>query len=90
MAAIDCTLAHLLGHEDVLVTNRNIYGGAYQLIHDWYAKPSNLNIAVESFDGYRAEDLEECLTRAEQSCKYVQSKLIPASDLQSLSEPALQ
>ena len=66
MAAIDCTLAHLLGHEDVLITNRNVYGGAYQLIHDWYAKPSNLNIAVESFDGYRAPDLEECLTRTKQ------------------------
>jgi O-acetylhomoserine/O-acetylserine sulfhydrylase-like pyridoxal-dependent enzyme len=64
MAAIDCTLAHLLGHEDVLITNRNVYGGAYQLIHDWYAKPSNLNVAVESFDGYRADDLEQCLTRA--------------------------
>jgi len=64
MAAIDCTLAHLLGREDVLITNRNIYGGAYQLIHDWYAKPSNLNIAVESFDGYRAADFEACLTRA--------------------------
>lgn len=66
MAAIDCTLAHLLGREDVLITNRNIYGGAYQLIHDWYAKPSNLNIAVESFDGYRANDLEQCLTHAKQ------------------------
>ncbi len=64
MAAIDCTLAHLLGREDILITNRNIYGGAYQLIHDWYAKPSNLSIAVESFDGYRATDLEVCLTRA--------------------------
>jgi O-acetylhomoserine/O-acetylserine sulfhydrylase-like pyridoxal-dependent enzyme len=66
MAAIDCTLAHLLGHEDVLITNRNIYGGAYQLIHDWYAKPSNLNVAVESFDGFRANDLHQCLTRAKQ------------------------
>jgi O-acetylhomoserine/O-acetylserine sulfhydrylase-like pyridoxal-dependent enzyme len=64
MAAIDCTLAHLLGREDVLITSRNIYGGAHQLIHDWYAKPSNLDIAVESFDGYRANDLERCLTRA--------------------------
>jgi O-acetylhomoserine/O-acetylserine sulfhydrylase-like pyridoxal-dependent enzyme len=70
MAAIDCTLAHLLGREDVLITNRNIYGGAYQLIHDWYAKPSNLNIAVESFDGCRAEDFEGCLTRAKQKFQH--------------------
>jgi O-acetylhomoserine/O-acetylserine sulfhydrylase-like pyridoxal-dependent enzyme len=66
MAAIDCTLAHLLGHEDVLITSRNVYGGAYQLLHDWYAKPSNLNIGVEFFDGYRAEDLKQCLTRTEE------------------------
>src|SRR5439155_5350851 len=30
---------------------RNIYGGAFQLIHDWYAKPANLAIHVETFDG---------------------------------------
>lgn len=58
MAAIDCTLAHLLGRDDILIASRNIYGGAYQLIHDWYAKPGNLSIAVETFDGTRAEDFE--------------------------------
>lgn len=54
MAAIDGTLAHLLGRDDVLITNRNIYGGAFQLIHDWYGKPSNLAIHVEIFDGLGA------------------------------------
>ena len=61
MAAIDGVLAHLLGREDILLTSRNIYGGAYQLIHDWYAKPSNLNIAVVTFDGFSATDLQRCL-----------------------------
>ncbi|MEM7782086.1 MAG: aminotransferase class I/II-fold pyridoxal phosphate-dependent enzyme [Planctomycetota bacterium] len=56
MAAIDSALAHLLGRDDILITSRNIYGGAYQLIHDWYAKPGNLEIAVETFDGYTAQE----------------------------------
>ena len=51
MAAIDATLAHLLGREDIIITNRNIYGGAHQLIHDWYGKPGNLAVHVETFDG---------------------------------------
>ena len=61
MAAIDSALAHLLGRDDVLITSRNIYGGAFQLIHDWYAKPSNLGIAVETFDGFSGEDFEPFL-----------------------------
>ena len=51
MAAIDATLSHVLGHEDILIVSQNIYGGAHQLIHDWFAKPSNLNVAVEQFSG---------------------------------------
>lgn len=58
MAAIDSILSHLLGRDDVLLVSRNIYGGAHQLIHDWYGKSSNLEIAVESFDGYEADDFE--------------------------------
>ena len=61
MAAIDSALAHLLGRDDVLITSRNIYGGAYQLIHDWYAKEGNLEIAVETFDGFSAEEFEPFL-----------------------------
>lgn len=51
MAAIDATLANLLGHEDIVLASRNVYGGTHQLLHDWYGKHSNLDIAVESFDG---------------------------------------
>ncbi len=60
MAAIDATLAHMLGRDDILITSRHIYGGAYQLIHDWYAKDGNLEIAVETFDGYGVEAFESC------------------------------
>ncbi|MEK6247241.1 MAG: PLP-dependent transferase, partial [Planctomycetales bacterium] len=66
MAAIDATLSHLLGRGDILITSRNIYGGAHQLIHDWYAKDSNLGIAVETFDGYRCEDFDRCWQQVEQ------------------------
>jgi O-acetylhomoserine (thiol)-lyase len=60
MAAIDGVLSHVLGRDDVLITSRHLYGGAHQLIHDWYAKPGNLAIAVESFDGYTADDFAAC------------------------------
>ncbi len=63
MAAIDATLSHVLGRDDIIITSRNIYGGAYQLINDWFAKPSNLDIAVEMFDGYSADEFSECLER---------------------------
>src|SRR5581483_2171146 len=52
-------LSHVLGQGDLLVTSRSIYGGAHQLIHDWYAKPANLGIAVETFDGWTAIDFEK-------------------------------
>lgn len=63
MAAIDATLSHVLGYKDVLITNRNIYGGAHQLIYDWYAKPSNLNVAVESFAGEAVDDFLSCWSK---------------------------
>lgn len=66
MAAIDAVLAHLLGRDDLLITSRNIYGGAHQLIHDWYAKSSNLEIAVENFDGFGADEFRAALQRARQ------------------------
>lgn len=61
MAAIDGVLSHLLGRDDVLVTSRNIYGGAHQLIHDWFAKAGNLAIAVETFNGYGVDEFDRCL-----------------------------
>lgn len=66
MAAIDSVLAHVLGRDDLLVTSRNLYGGAHQLIHDWYAKPSNLAISVETFDGFHADDFQRTWQMAKQ------------------------
>jgi O-acetylhomoserine (thiol)-lyase len=64
MAAIDAVLSHVLGRDDMLITSRNIYGGAHQLIHDWFAKPSNLKIGVVTFDGYSVESFERGLKQA--------------------------
>jgi O-acetylhomoserine/O-acetylserine sulfhydrylase-like pyridoxal-dependent enzyme len=55
MAAIDATLSHLVGYRDIILSSRNIYGGAFQLLHDWFRKPSNLDVAVEFFDGFDLE-----------------------------------
>jgi cystathionine beta-lyase/cystathionine gamma-synthase len=66
MAAIDGVLSHVLGRDDILITNQNLYGGTHQLIHDWFAKPSNLNIAVESFDGYDVDSFQQCRKRVEE------------------------
>jgi O-acetylhomoserine/O-acetylserine sulfhydrylase-like pyridoxal-dependent enzyme len=63
MAAIDAVLAHVLGRDDLIITSRNIYGGAHQLIHDWYAKPANLEVAVESFDGFTGDEFSACWER---------------------------
>lgn len=61
MAAMDAILSHLLGRDDVLIVSRNVYGGVHQLIYDWFAKSSNLDIAVVPFDGYGGEDFARCL-----------------------------
>ncbi|MFK8048195.1 MAG: PLP-dependent transferase [Halioglobus sp.] len=61
MAAIDATLSNQLSYGDILITSQNIYGGAHQLINDWFAKPSNFNVAVERFKGDEVTDFESCL-----------------------------
>src|SRR5512140_1631093 len=69
MAALDATLSHLVGYRDIILSSRNIYGGAFQLLHDWFRKPSNLNVAVEFFDGYEVSAFQTALkaTRATHS-----------------------
>jgi O-acetylhomoserine/O-acetylserine sulfhydrylase-like pyridoxal-dependent enzyme len=63
MAAIDSTLSNLLGYQDVVLASRNVYGGTYQLLHDWYGKQSNLDVAVCWFDGFTAEAFAAALER---------------------------
>ncbi|MGQ0628298.1 MAG: trans-sulfuration enzyme family protein [Phycisphaerales bacterium] len=65
MAAIDATLSHLVGYQDVVLASRNVYGGTYQLLHDWFAKPGNLDVGVEFFDGYTGADFVKALKAAE-------------------------
>jgi O-acetylhomoserine (thiol)-lyase len=66
MAAIDGILSHLVGYEDVVLASRNVYGGTYQLLHDWFAKKSNLNVGVEFFDGTTNDDFESALAATEE------------------------
>ncbi|WP_163932604.1 aminotransferase class I/II-fold pyridoxal phosphate-dependent enzyme [Paraferrimonas sp. SM1919] len=66
MGAIDGLLSHLLCHEDIMIVSRNIYGGAYQLIEDFFAKPHNLNISVEWVDGYSADEFAIAIDHAKQ------------------------
>ena len=63
MAAIDAALSHLVGYQDVILSSRNIYGGAFQLLHDWYSKPSNLDVAVHFFDGYTEQAFRVALAQ---------------------------
>ncbi len=68
MAAIDATLANLVGYRDVVLASRNVYGGTYQLLHDWYGKQSNLDVDVRWFDGFTAQDFRQALERAQRDC----------------------
>ncbi len=63
MAAIDAVLAHLVGYRDIVLSSRNVYGGAHQLLSDWYGKRGNLDVAVEWFDGFEARDFELALAQ---------------------------
>ena len=88
MAAIDAALSHVVGYQDVILSSRNIYGGAFQLLHDWYSKPSNLDVAVHFFDGYTEQaflrslaEVRECyaerLAAGKQVYLYVESPCNP-------------
>ena len=61
MAAVDAALSHLVGYQDVILASRNVYGGTYQLMHDWYGRKANLDISVNFFDGYTAADFVKAL-----------------------------
>ncbi len=61
MGAIDAALSHVVGFQDVVLASRNIYGGAYQLLHDWFGKRSNLDVSVVFFDGFTAGDFTAAL-----------------------------
>ncbi|WP_026375914.1 trans-sulfuration enzyme family protein [Aestuariibacter salexigens] len=61
MAAIDGLLSNVLQHGDVLVVSRNIYGGVYQLLHDYFARSNRMDIQLAWFDGYSTEEFSAFL-----------------------------
>ncbi|HTV52491.1 MAG TPA: PLP-dependent transferase, partial [Steroidobacteraceae bacterium] len=68
MAAIDATLSHLVGAGDIVLSSRNVYGGTHQLLHDWYGKRSNMDVAVRFFDGFALEDFARALRDTREAC----------------------
>lgn len=69
MAAIDALLSNTLNHGDILIVSRNIYGGAYQLIEDFFAKKNKFAIHVVWFDGYSLEEFQPVMENAKQEYK---------------------
>lgn len=65
MAAIDALLSNVLNHGDVLVVSRNVYGGVFQLLHDYFARKNRMDIQLVWFDGYSAEEFEQCFKQAQ-------------------------
>ncbi len=66
MAAIDSILSHVLGYQDIIICSRNVYGGTYQLLADWFGKPSNLDIGIHWFDGYDVASFQRAVAAVEQ------------------------
>lgn len=66
MAAIDALLSNVLSHGDVLVVSRNVYGGVFQLLHDYFARENRMDIKLEWFDGYSADEFSAFLKAAKQ------------------------
>ena len=64
MAAIDALLSNVLSHGDVIIVSRNVYGGVYQLLHDYFARENRLDIQIEWFDGYSTEEFITFLAEA--------------------------
>ncbi|MGI9281798.1 MAG: PLP-dependent transferase [Endozoicomonas sp.] len=71
MAAIDALLANQLRHGDILLSSRNVYGGTFQLMQDFYARPDRLAVQLEWFDGFSSESFKEKLKHVEK--KYQQA-----------------
>ncbi len=64
MAAIDALLSNVLTHGDVLVVSRNVYGGVFQLLHDYFARQNRMDIQLVWFDGYDEASFTQCIEQA--------------------------
>lgn len=69
MAAIDALLANQLRHGDILLSSRNVYGGTFQLMQDFYARPDRMAVKLEWFDGFSGEAFSEKLRQVEEKYK---------------------
>ncbi len=65
MAAIDALLGNMLRANDVLIVSRHVYGGVYQLLHDYYSQTDRLNIALEWFEGETELDFDAFLAEVQ-------------------------
>ena len=66
MAAIDAMLSNVLSHGDVLIVSRNVYGGVYQLLHDYFARSNRMDIQIAWFDGYDKESFADFMAQTKQ------------------------
>lgn len=69
MSAIDGLLSNQLRHGDIVLSSRNVYGGTFQLLQDFFAQPGRLNIQLEWFDGYTSEEFAKCLAEVHKQHK---------------------
>lgn len=78
MAAIDALLSNVLGQGDIVIVSRNVYGGVYQLLHDFFARENRLAVQLEWFDGYKADEFALFLkqTRAKHATRLEQGKAL--------------
>lgn len=66
MAAIDGLLSSQLRRNDIVIASRHVYGGTWQLLHDYYARPDKMNVQLEWFDGYDGPSFEDFLKEVSQ------------------------
>ncbi|MCX2780847.1 aminotransferase class I/II-fold pyridoxal phosphate-dependent enzyme [Microbulbifer thermotolerans] len=67
MAAIDALLSNQLSRGDILIVSRHIYGGVYQLLHDFYARDDKLAINLVWFDGTTGDAFEQALAQTQET-----------------------
>ncbi|MDT8436177.1 MAG: PLP-dependent transferase [Gemmatimonadota bacterium] len=66
MAAIDALLSLEVKRGEVVIASRNVYGGTWQLLHDWFAREDKLGIHLEWFDGHSGEEFAAFLADVEE------------------------
>ena len=65
MAAIDGLFSGVLRRNDVVVSSRNVYGGTWQLLQEFFATDDKLAINLHWWDGHTAAEFEQFLTAVE-------------------------